>query len=52
MTPYSLVACDVTFKTCGTYGREMRVGIWNGNLKEEDHLEDLDVDNKIFFIGF
>jgi len=34
---------------CSTYGRkgEVYTGLWWGNLKERDHLEDLDVDGRI-----
>jgi hypothetical protein len=31
-------------RTCGTYGD---IGIWWGNLRERDHLEEAGVDGKI-----
>ena len=30
---------------CGTYGEKRNDVFWWGNLKETDHLEDLDVDD-------
>jgi hypothetical protein len=29
------------------YGGEERTGLWWGNLRERDHLEDLDVEGRI-----
>jgi hypothetical protein len=33
---------------CGTYG--IHRGVWWGNLRERDHLEDLEVDGRIILI--
>jgi hypothetical protein len=30
-----------------TYGGEVRTGIWWGNLRERDHLDDLGIDGSI-----
>jgi hypothetical protein len=32
---------------CGTYGGEVHIGFWWGNLKEKDHLKDLGVDGRL-----
>jgi hypothetical protein len=32
---------------CGTYGEEIHIVFWLGNLKEQDHLEDLGADGRI-----
>jgi hypothetical protein len=34
-------------RTCGTYGGEVYTGLWWGNLREGDHLEDPGVDRRI-----
>jgi hypothetical protein len=40
---------DEVGAACGTYGGEKRNShrIWSGNVKEEDHLENLDVDGRL-----
>jgi hypothetical protein len=36
---------------CITYRREMHTGIWWGNLRERDHLEDVSTDKRIIKIN-
>ena len=34
-------------RACSTYRREVYTGIWWGNLRERDHLEDLSTDKRM-----
>jgi hypothetical protein len=34
-------------RACSTYGGEVHTGIWWGNLRERDHLEDPGIDGRI-----
>jgi hypothetical protein len=45
ITPYQILWGDKNKKnetggTCSTYGGEIHIGFWWGNLREREHLED------------
>jgi hypothetical protein len=33
--------------TCSTYGGELHIGMWWGNLRDRDHFEDPGIDGRI-----
>ena len=37
-------------RACSTYGKEVHAGFWWGNLRERNHLKDLDVNGRIIIL--